>query len=200
MLDRASLEFCVADAFHPGVEMSWVMRWPTMYKAPYRLHHAADMNADPSYGAAFTPELLESPAGPLQGQVPGGITRWMAVPWQADTASCRAGFGTTPPAYAPNLPTFWPARVPNQVLSAENYDIVMKSPSLDKRLEAFATRSDWLKPIKRENYIERMNAYIPNISQMGVVEMRPGPKDDPAFPALIGVQDVAPQPKAASST
>ena len=24
---------------------------------------------------------------------------------------------------------------------------------------------------------------------MGVVEMRPGPKDDPAFPALIGVQD-----------
>jgi hypothetical protein len=31
---------------------------------------------------------------------------------------------------------------------------------------------------------------------MGVVEMRKGPTNDPAFPAMIGVQDVAPAPPA----
>jgi hypothetical protein len=31
MLDRASLEFCLADAFHPGCEMTWPMRCPMLY-------------------------------------------------------------------------------------------------------------------------------------------------------------------------
>ena len=42
MLDRASLEFCLADAFHPGCEMTWPMRQATMYMAPFRLRHAAE--------------------------------------------------------------------------------------------------------------------------------------------------------------
>jgi hypothetical protein len=194
MLDRASLEFCLADAFHPGCEMTWPMRQATMYKAPFRLRHAADMNADPSYGAAFTPDMVTLPDGPLYGQVPGGVTRWMAVPWQADTASCRSGYPSDPPVYAPHLPTFWPARVPNQVLSTKNYDIVMKSKSLDDRLKAFATRSDWLAPIMHGGYLDQINSFIGDISQMGIVEMRDGPKSDPAFPEMIGVQDVPPQP------
>ena len=87
------------------------MRQPTMYMAPFRIRHADDMNANPSYGAAFTPDMVGLPEGPLYGQVPGGITRWMAVPWQADTASCRSGYPSKPPVYAPHLPTFWPARL-----------------------------------------------------------------------------------------
>jgi hypothetical protein len=196
MLDRASLEFCLADAFHPGCEMTWPMRQDTMYMAPFRIRHAGDMNANPSYGAAFTPDMVGLPEGPLYGQVPGGITRWMAVPWQADTASCRSGYRSDPPIYAPHLPTFWPARVPNQVLDSANYDIVMKGKSLDDRLKAFATRSDWLAPIMHGNYLDQINAFIGNISQMGVVEMRKGPADDPAFPTMIGVQDVPPRPPA----
>ncbi|MEA2888723.1 MAG: hypothetical protein QOD11_3083 [Bradyrhizobium sp.] len=196
MLDRASLEFCLADAFHPGCEMTWPMRQDTMYMAPFRIRHADDMNANPSYGAAFTPDMVGLPEGPLYGQVPGGITRWMAVPWQADTASCRSGYRSDPPIYAPHLPTFWPARVPNQVLDSANYDIVMKGKSLDGRLKAFATRSDWLAPIMHGNYLDQINAFIGNISQMGVVEMRKGPVDDPAFPTMIGVQDVPPRPPA----
>jgi hypothetical protein len=132
--------------------------------------------------------------------VPGGITRWMAVPWQADTASCRSGYRSDPPIYAPHLPTFWPARVPNQVLDSANYDIVMNGKSLDDRLKAFATRSDWLAPIMHGNYLDQINAFIGNISQMGVVEMREGPADDPAFPAMIGVQDVPPAHLAAAFT
>ncbi|WP_338693279.1 LodA/GoxA family CTQ-dependent oxidase [Bradyrhizobium sp. 26S5] len=199
MLDRASLEFCLADAFHPGCEMTWPMRQPTMYMAPFRLRHAADMNADPSYGAAFTPDMVTLPDGPLYGQLPGGVTRWMAVPWQADTASCRSGYPYDPPIYAPHLPTFWPARVPNQVLESAKYDVVMKGKSLDERLKAFATRSDWLAPIMHGGYLDQINSFIGNISQMGIVEMRDGPKGDPAFPATIGVQDVPPQPAAVAA-
>jgi hypothetical protein len=194
MLDRASLEFCLADAFHPGCEMTWPMRQATMYMAPFRIRHAADMNANPSYGAAFTPDMVGLPEGPLYGQVPGGITRWMAVPWQADTASCRSAYDYEPSDYTAHLPTFWPARVPNQVLSAANYDIVMKGKSPDERLKAFADRSDWIAPIMHGNYLDQINAFIGNISQMGVVEMREGPANDPAFPAMIGVQDMPPEP------
>jgi hypothetical protein len=118
----------------------------------------------------------------------------MAVPWQADTASCRSGYRSDPPVYAPHLPTFWPARVPNQVLSTEDYDVVMKGKSPDDRLKAFATRSDWLAPIMHGGYLDQINSFIGNISQMGIMEMRDGPKGDPAFPATIGVQDVPPQP------
>jgi hypothetical protein len=44
------------------------------------------------------------------------------------------------------------------------------------------------------NYLDQINSFIGNISQMGVVEMREGPTNDPAFPAMIGVQDVPPAP------
>jgi len=40
MLDRASLEFCLADAFHPGCEMTWPMRTAGLCMAPFRLLHA----------------------------------------------------------------------------------------------------------------------------------------------------------------
>lgn len=52
--------------------------------------------------------------GPLYFNGPGDLTRWMAVPWQTDTASCRSGYV---PEYDPYLPTFWPHRVPNHVLT-----------------------------------------------------------------------------------
>ena len=40
----------------------------------------------------LTPDGMTIPNGPLCGQMAGGITRWMAVPWQTDTASCRSGY------------------------------------------------------------------------------------------------------------
>jgi L-lysine epsilon oxidase-like protein len=195
MLDRASLEFCLADAFHPGCEMTWPMRLPTMYMAPFRLAHADPQWVVPNYGAAFTSDLLTLPNGPFYGQVPGGLTRWMAVPWQADTASCRSGYT---PKYDPYLPTFWPARVPNQVLSEANYRIVMdpKRP-LGERLAAFANRAAWIRPLMKPNpsgrpvsYTEQINRMIADISQMGVVETREGLKRDPNFPAVMQVENL----------
>jgi L-Lysine epsilon oxidase N-terminal/L-lysine epsilon oxidase C-terminal domain len=93
MLDRASLEFCLADAFHPGCEMTWPMRTAGLYVAPFRLAHAPPGWIEPEYGPVLGTDLINLPNGPLLGgQLPGGITRWMAVPWQTDTASCRSGY------------------------------------------------------------------------------------------------------------
>ena len=65
----------------------------------------------------------------------------MAVPWQTDTASCRSGYGW-PGNATPNdtfIPTFWPSRVPNDVLTEGGFAVVT-DPSLpiDERQRAFA--------------------------------------------------------------
>jgi hypothetical protein len=190
-LDRASLEMCLADAFHPGCEMTWPVRTASMYLAPFRWKHAA--GAEPSYGASLTADILSLPNGPLAGQYPGSITRWMAVPWQTDTASCRSGYLK---AFDPYLPTFWPARVPNQVLTRESYDIVMDAGRpLEERLQAFASRAAWTRPIDRASYTDTINTFLEHIDWVGVVEPRPGPPPEAdgrrLFPASLEVEDHA---------
>jgi len=187
MLDRASLEFCLADAFHPGCEMTWPMRTASMYMGPFRIAHAAKGWVEPSYGAELTSDTLSLPNGPLAGQLPGGITRWMAIPWQTDTASCRSGYQKS---YDPYVPTFWPARVPNQVLSEENYKIVMdQGKPMAERMAAFANRAAWIRPLGSKSYTDQINNMIHHFGGMGVVEHRPGP-GDAAFPDSLQVEQL----------
>ncbi len=191
VLDQASLELCLADAFHPGCEMTWPVRTASMYLAPFRWKHAVGREAQ--YGASLGSDTLTLPNGPLAGQYPGSITRWMAVPWQADTASCRSGYQKS---FDPYLPTFWPARVPNQVLTRQSYDIVMDTTKSDaERLKAFASRAAWTRPIDRPSYTDTINTFIEHIDWVGIVEQRPGPPavaGKPAlFPAHLGVEDHA---------
>lgn len=188
MLTRAALEFCLADAFHPGCEMTWPVRTATMYMAPFRFQHAPEGWVAPRPSEVLTPDDVTIPNGPLCGQMPGGITRWMAVPWQTDTSSCRSGYT---PAYDPYVPTFWPARVPNEVLTKENYDIVMdKSRPLEERRKAFANREAWIEPLGADGYTHQINNMIHHFDFLGVVEVREGP-GDPEFPATIEVEDYA---------
>jgi hypothetical protein len=189
-LDRASLEFCLADAFHPGCEMTWPMRTAGLYMAPFRLAHAPPGWIEPEYGPVLGPDLINLPNGPLLGgQLPGGITRWMAVPWQTDTASCRSGYLKS---YDPYVPTFWPARVPNQALTQADYDIVLDTdqPMAD-RLAAFARRASWLRPLGSNSYTDQINNMIAHFDHMGVVETRPGPASGP-FPKVMEVEDLHP--------
>ena len=190
ILDRASLEFCLADAFHPGCEMTWPMRTTGLYMAPFRLRHAPGGWIEPDYGPVLGADLINLPNGPLLGgQLPGGITRWMAVPWQTDTASCRSGYLKS---YDPYLPTFWPARVPNQVLTQEDYEIVLDSKQpLADRLAAFARRASWLRPLGSKSYTDQINSMIAHFDHMGVVEPRPGPTSGP-FPTMVEVEDLHP--------
>lgn len=187
-LDRAALTFCLADAFHPGCEMTWPMRHTSMYMAPFRLRHRPIGDVEPTWGTKLTPEAAMSANGPLYGQSPGSISRWMAVPWQTDTASCLSGYD---PGYGhrydPYLPTFWPARVPNQVLTARDYHAVMdRSRPLPERRTAFERRAVWLRWLQGP-YTMQINQMVRDFGKLGVVETHPGP-DNGEFPTQILVE------------
>jgi len=188
MLDRASLDFCLADAFHPGCEMTWPMRNSKMYMSAFRIKHAPVGWKEPNYGAEINGDVINLPNGPIMGgQLPGGITRWMAIPWQTDTASCRSGYDKS---YDPYLPAFWPARVPNQVLLEEDYNILIDTnKTLGERLQAFANRASWLTPLGLDkSYTDQINNMINHFDHMSIVEARPGPKDN-NFPEVLQVAE-----------
>ncbi|MCF2910609.1 LodA/GoxA family CTQ-dependent oxidase [Pseudoalteromonas sp. DL2-H2.2] len=192
MLTRGALDFCLADAFHPGCEMTWPMRTAGMYMAPFRIKHAdKGISKDTTYyGAQINGDTITLAQGPiLGGQVAGGITRWMAIPWQTDTASCRDGYT---PDYDPYLPTFWPARVPNNILNVARYEEAI-NPALDPqtRVEAFNYRSDWLDALplygQPATYTAQINSMIANFDKLAVVQSRPGATDSVELPATMQV-------------
>lgn len=192
MLTKAAMDFCLADAFHPGCEMTWPMRNSGMYSAPFRLKHAPENpKMDHNYyGSTMNSDVLTLPAGPiLGGQVAGGITRWMAVPWQTDTASCRDGYNTK---YDPYLPTFWPARVPNNILSEKRYQQTI-DPKLkeETRKEAFAYRYFWLDNLPMDGeaptQTNQINKMIKYFDKLAIVQAKPGVKDDANFPKEMQV-------------
>lgn len=191
-LDRAALEHALGGAFHPGCEVTWPMRHASMYAAPFRIKAAPVGTPEPVYplDATLTPENIYAPNGPLTNNRPGDLTRWMAVPWQTDTSSCRFAYEDDPAN--PYLPTFWPARVPNQVLSADDYKVVMDtSVPLDVRKAAFANRLDWLRDFPADTnaeYLTSINAFVQKWSELGIVVRNPGPQDQLDFPAVIHVE------------
>lgn len=187
MLDQAALHFCLADAFHPGCEVTWPMRHSTLYTAPFRVRHRSAHEPEPDYGKTLTQKIALQPGGPLSSQSPGDLTRWMALPWQGDTAFCRSGYE---PEYDPYIPTFWPARVPNQVLTKANYDIVINTDlPREERLAAYYTRDFWLRGLKGKAP-EQMLQMVAEFGRMGIIEPRPGVENDPDFPPIIYVESL----------
>jgi hypothetical protein len=184
-LDLAALHFCMGGPFHPGCEITWIARNSSLYRAAFRIRPRAATQPEPDYGEMLTPEVANDEAGPLFGSGPGDLTRWMAVPWQTDTASCRAGYE---PEYSPFLPTFWPARVPNHVLAEAEYQTVLKTQlSIDERLLAFNRRSSWLRFLKGA-WVDQINQMIDDFGKLGVIERRPGLPNDADFPPTMYVE------------
>ncbi len=195
MLDRAALEYCAAGAFLPGVEMPWIIGTDMIYSSPYRFRQAEQDTAGP---LPPTLDIRETYAlrGPLHhGFRPGDVTRWMAVPWQTDTAFCRSG-------YSPNFnlytPAFWPARVPNQVLTESDYKIVVDTTQpMEVRMSAFQRRSSWFRsltptgpggdPISQETL-----QMVAGFSAMGLITPMPGVPGEDIFPDPIFVESLDP--------
>ncbi len=195
LLDRAALDFCLADAFHPGCEVTWPIRHTTLYSAPLRIRHRPAGSVEPDYGDRLTQARALGEDGPLHEQGPGDLTRWMAVPWQTDTASCRSGYesgNNLGPRYDPYLPTFWPARVPNHVLKESDYRIVNKEITQtdeDGREAAFARRASWLRGLKG-SYGQQLKQAVAEWHAFGIVEVRPYTVGDGRFPERIQVESV----------
>lgn len=189
MLDRAAMHFCLADAFHPGAELTWPMRNASMFRAPYRIRTNAPGTPDANYGSALNQDIVKSVNGPLYGQNPGGLTRWMALPWQGDTAYCRSGYDFE---YDPYLPTFWPARVPNQVLTEIDYNTLCdKTLSMEVRIAAFQNRPNWLRQLPSKNPPpEQMMYMIEHFGEMGILEARPRPDDMDWLPEKLYVENL----------
>jgi len=189
MLDEAALHFCLADAFHPGCEVTWPMRHSTLYRAPFRINYDGS-STEQDYGPILTQDIALQPGGPLWTQGPGDLTRWMGLPWQADTGFCRSGYE---PDYDPYLPTFWPANVPNQVLTEDCYDIVVDSESSpEEKLAAFYARESWVRALPRDT-VEAMLYMVENFGTLGIIEPRPGLEGNPDIPSQIFVESLHPE-------
>ena len=187
-LTKASLHFCAADAFHPGIELTWPMRQISMYDSPFRIRRNDGSLPKLDYGTFLTQEIALASDGPLNAQGPGGLTRWMLVPWQVDTAGCRSGYNRS---FDPTLPAFWPAHVPNQVLTESDYSVLMNtSKSSEERRNAFNHRESWYAsmPVQGLQQFTRMVTYF---GMMGIIEARPGPRDLAGIPETIFVQTLA---------
>ena len=83
-LQRAALEPCVGGAFFPGIEMSYAARWKRTFSSTFRIDQK-------SHSA-------------------GDVTKYMAVPWQADFYECNTNW--------------WPAQRPDDVVPEELFDSV----------------------------------------------------------------------------
>jgi len=185
-LDRAALDWCIGGPFHPGCELTWIVRHPSLYRTPLRIRRATMLAASDDYGPSITPAIALADDGPLSVSGPGDLTKWMAVPWQADTASCRAGYNSDVDPY---LPTFWPARVPNHVIAESAYRTIVNPRSTPAaRRDAFRNRSDFFREIQGPEYWYQLQLMLERWANLGIVEGLPNPRNDREFPATLYVE------------
>ncbi len=195
-LDRAALEEMTGGPFHPGSAFTWPLRIPRLYEAPFRIKHRT--GPEPEWGTALNSTLALSEGGPLDGSVPGSLTRWLAVPWQTDTVSCLSAYLEYAGDY---VPTFWPARVPNDVLSQESYDIMVSpdaTPAQRDDAFHFRNRKKWLRDIEYEDEAatpptrvkdpDPLQTFLDQWANLGIVTQRPGPSNESAYPDQLWVE------------
>lgn len=195
MLNRASLDFLLGGPFHPGIEVTWPMRFYTLYQEPFRIRERPADVPVPDYGEFLEPSLFSGANytvydeyAPIFWQGPGDLTRWMGIPWHSDMANCRSGYDDE---YDPYVPALWPGAVPNEVLTMEDYKIVCDPDvALSERKKAFSRRRSWFRGLSGA-YLEQTNQMIYEFGRMGVIQRLPGPEDDVGqveFPREISVE------------
>jgi hypothetical protein len=187
VLDRAAMESCLGGAFHPGIEAPWTLRIRTMWERPFRLrvHSATPDRRD--FGSSISRKNVFAPRGMLAGASPGDLTKWLGVPWHSDGASCRSGYQRR---ISTVLPTFWPARIPNQVLRDADYKIVLdRSRPLAERMAAFHRRHDWERFIAKPTRPPTLKLMISEWWKLGMIVERPGPGDS-HFPQSFKVESL----------
>jgi hypothetical protein len=133
-LDQGVLSNVLGGAFCPGAEACWIMRNPAIYWEPYRikadrslsdfLESAAQVNQTTDIEADYTfnvQDNLSQSSDFDRGLQPGDITKYSAVPWQADFNECTTN---------PNDVTYtdWNLLYPeseHDTLMRENQKVVM---------------------------------------------------------------------------
>jgi hypothetical protein len=94
-LDRGVLSNCLGGSFCPGGEATWIVRNPAIYSEPFRIKHSSYFT--PAILNSWQPNPLSLPGPPdtpdAQGSLavglePGDLTKYSALPWQADFNEC----------------------------------------------------------------------------------------------------------------
>jgi len=177
-LDRAHLEDCLGGPFHPGIELTWTLRHPKMWKKPFRLNVLPeDAEVKMDFGDVLTPQVALGDGGPFEASGPGTLTALLGVPWQTDAASCLAGYelGT----FLPH-PSYWAARAPNHVLSEQAYERLQDaSLPLAQRHKHLNNRPEWLRHLS-DQFLTRIANMVVFWDKVGILAERPGPKDSHA--------------------
>lgn len=120
-MDMAAAGNCVGLPMCPGIEVTWSLQNPTIYKAPFVI---ADEKGKNGYNqTGLNPSRDECEGGGCQ---PGDLTKRMACPWQADFFQCTIQYinftvpainkeagQPLPPAY---YSYWWPPQSPWDVL------------------------------------------------------------------------------------
>ncbi|SEE80650.1 L-lysine 6-oxidase [Rhizobiales bacterium GAS191] len=124
-LSRASTGNCVGAPFCPGIEVTWSVRNPNIYDAPWSIRHRDDGNLYVKVG--LDPSRDET--ADKGGCEPGDLTKRMAIPWQADFFECSVQTinftdpGRNTNGDIPLPPTYyaywWPPQSPWQVISGD---------------------------------------------------------------------------------
>ena len=95
-LDRQIIGNCVGGPFSPGIEVTWLMRNPALYSAPYQINIAHWTGSNKKLEAFYARNGLSTTSDPsfqnkkgqFEGAEPGDLTKRMAIPWQADFFDC----------------------------------------------------------------------------------------------------------------
>lgn len=129
-IDRADVGNATGEPMSPGIEVTWSMRNPTPYDAPYHVKHRHDAAYYQTHGLDPFENETE-PVAPTAvvglGCEPGDLTKRMAIPWQADFFQCTLQYvNFTDPQVnkvngVPKPPTYyaywWPPQSPWDVIS-----------------------------------------------------------------------------------
>jgi hypothetical protein len=150
MLDRGVLEYCVGGPFYPGIEMTFISDENESFRAPFRLS---------------------------QKFKAGDVTRYMALPWQADFFECNTHW--------------WPAQRPDNVISEESYaearKVLKNYKSTDKTIDpetvyalALADRVFWARGISDDpnDFATGDNNMVKYWHEMGFVTKQTTPGID----------------------
>ncbi|WP_376960785.1 LodA/GoxA family CTQ-dependent oxidase [Azospirillum sp. A26] len=142
---RGVLANCVGGAFSPGIEMTWISRNPAIYDGPFRIK--ARVNASGPLSLGFDPAA---------GMEPGDVSRYMAVPWQADFNECSSQ------PIEGRILWWWPAQRPEFVYLPPDPKALLAEPS-----PALGPQVSWI----GTEYNQKADDYIQFADDLDMVKL-----------------------------
>jgi hypothetical protein len=136
LLDKVTMVNCLGGRFSPGIDLTFVMREPSLYVQPWQTSGQGPFrvrpkpldylrtatSADPLLTGGYIPRHVDH-----DGLEPGDLSKWMAIPWHTDYNSCATHPLSPDPTGTRTLFWSWPAQRPVAVYTAQ--DVTWWEPS-----------------------------------------------------------------------